>query len=58
MTGGNYWGKKTEQGVCSSLSNYFGRNFPTYFVGGVQTHISHQLQYDSSYYSRFRNLNF
>lgn len=58
LTGGNYWGKSTQQGVCNSLSNYFGRNFVQHFNGGVQTHINNQLSSDPDYYPRFRNLSF
>ena len=58
LTGGNYWGKSTEAGISSCVNEYFGRNFGSYFVGGVQTHINNQISNDPDYYSRFRNLNF
>ena len=58
LTGGNYWGKPTQQGVALCINNFFGRNFGNYFNGGVQTHITNQINLDSNYYKRFRNLSF
>jgi hypothetical protein len=58
LSGGNYWGKKTEQGVCGSLSNFFGRNFSNHFQGSVQSHIGQQQIDDTDYYRRFRTLDF
>jgi len=58
LTGGNFWGKPTNQGVALCINNFFGRNFVNHFIGGVQTHIANQIQIDSDYYRRFRNLDF
>jgi len=58
LTGGNYWGKESESGVCRSLNEFFGKNYSSFFVGGVQTHINQQIQSDSHYYKRFRLLDF
>lgn len=58
LTGGNYWGKPTQQGVALCINNFFGRNFGNYFSGGVQTHISQQIISDPNYYKRFRKLSF
>jgi len=58
LTGGNYWGKTTHQGVALCINNFFGRNFVNHFNGGVQTHITNQINLDSNYYKRFRNLSF
>jgi hypothetical protein len=58
LTGGNYWGKPTQQGVALCINNFFGRNFGNYFNGGVQTHITNQINLDSNYYKRFINLSF
>ncbi len=58
LSGGNYWGKKTEQGVCASLNNFFGRNFANHFQGSVQSHIHQQKIDDTDYYRRFRTLDF
>jgi len=43
MTGGNYWGNPSKEGVADSISEYFGRNFNDVFEGGVQKHISTKL---------------
>jgi hypothetical protein len=43
MTGGNYWGNPSKEGVAASISEYFGRNFDDIFEGGVQKHISTKL---------------
>jgi len=58
LSGGNYWGKKTEQGVCTSLNNFFGRNFANHFQGSVQSHIGQQKINDADYYHRFITLDF
>ena len=48
LTGGNYWGKPTQQGVALCINNFFGRNFGNYFNGGVQTHITNQINLESN----------
>ena len=58
LSGGNYWGKKTEEGVALSVNEFFGKNFSSSFVGGVRNHISNQIGSDSRYYERFESLNF
>jgi hypothetical protein len=58
LTGGNYWGKPSQDGVCNSLSNFFGRNFVNHFEGSIPTHITNQLNTDPNYYKRFRELSF
>ena len=58
LTGGNYWGRPTTNGIAQSVNNYFGRNFANHFIGGVQAHIASQIKNDPDYYSRFRTLNF
>lgn len=39
MTGGNYWGKPSRQGVAGCLNEFFLRNFPDAFVGGIPHHL-------------------
>jgi hypothetical protein len=39
MTGGNYWGKSSRQGVAGCLNEFFLRNFPDAFVGGISHHL-------------------
>ena len=58
LTGGNYWGKPSQDGVCNSLSNFFGRNFVNHFEGSIPSHITNQLNTDPNYYKRFRELSF
>lgn len=58
LTGGNYWGRPSANGIAQSINNYFGRNFASHFVGGVQAHIQNQIKKDPNYYSRFRTLQF
>ncbi len=43
LTGGNYWGKPTEQNVAASIKELAGRRFPTVFVGGVISHIDRSI---------------
>lgn len=43
MTGGNFWGNQSVNGVADSISEYFGRNFGHVFEGGVQNHISRHV---------------
>jgi hypothetical protein len=47
LTGGNYWGKATEQNIAASLKELFGRRFPTVFSGGVISHINQSIAYDA-----------
>jgi hypothetical protein len=58
LTGGNYWGKQTESNVASSLNEYFGRNFSSFFDGGVQSHVGREIQDKPSYVDAFSNLQF
>lgn len=44
LTGGNYWGKPTEQNVAASIKELPGRRFPTFFSGGVVTHLNRALE--------------
>lgn len=44
LTGGNYWGKATEQNVAASLKELPGRRFPTVFTGGVISHMDQSIQ--------------
>ena len=53
LTGGNYWGKKSQPGVASCINEYFGRNFGKYFTGGVQNHIQETINNDNEFIKRF-----
>jgi hypothetical protein len=43
LTGGNYWGRKTEQNIAASLKELPGRRFPTVFSGGVISHMDRSI---------------
>lgn len=43
MTGGNYWGKPSSQGISSCLNEFFHRNFPDAFNGAIPHHINRGL---------------
>jgi hypothetical protein len=43
LTGGNYWGQPTEQNVAASIKELAGRRFPTFFDGGVITHLDRSI---------------
>lgn len=44
LTGGNYWGRPTEQNIAASLKELPGRRFPTVFAGGVISHMDRAIQ--------------
>lgn len=58
LTGGNYWGKATQQNIALSINEFPGRNFSHVFSGGIHTHISAQLEADPQYFHRFSTINF
>jgi hypothetical protein len=58
LTGGNYWGRHSSPSVASSINEYFGRNFATYFSGGIPSHINNQLSLEPSLVRRFKSLDF
>jgi hypothetical protein len=58
LTGGNYWGRHSSPSVASSINEYFGRNFSTYFSGGIPSHINNQLSLEPSLVRRFKSLDF
>lgn len=43
MTGGNYWGRQSTEGVASCINEFFLRNFPDAFAGGITQHIEQNL---------------
>jgi hypothetical protein len=44
LTGGNYWGKSTNQNVAASIKELAGRRFPTAFLGGVISHMDRSIE--------------
>jgi len=58
LTGGNYWGHASAPSIASCINEYFLRNFPAAFPGGVHAHITRQIETDSEYFKRFREITF
>ncbi len=58
MTGGNYWGKASQNGVASCVNELFLRNFPDVFAGGITQHIDKKLVSRPEILNRFLNLDF
>lgn len=58
MTGGNYWGNPSVNGVADSIAEYFGRNFSHVFDGGVQRHIAKNLVAHPEVLEMFINFDF
>jgi hypothetical protein len=58
MTGGNYWGNPSSNGIADSIAEYFGRNFNHVFEGGVQNHIAKTLVANPEVLEMFINFDF
>ena len=58
LTGGNYWGKPNKSGVASCINEFFLRNFPNTFSGGVIEHLENNLINNPKILSKFLNLEF
>lgn len=58
LSGGNYWGRPTTNGVAKSLNEFFTVNYSTFFSGGVLNSIQNNLLTNSSIVSKFLDLNF
>jgi len=58
MTGGNYWGRSTTEGVASCINEFFLRNFPDVFAGGVLQHINQNLLRNPNILESFLSLDF
>jgi len=56
MTGGNYWGHASKQGVASSIKELPNRNFSSFFTGGISSHIDKTIEKDSNYLKNFLTL--
>jgi hypothetical protein len=57
MTGGNYWGRQSTEGVASSINEFFLRNFPDVFPGGVLTHLDDNLLANQEAFGAFLSMN-
>lgn len=47
LTGGNFWGKPTLNGVAKSLSEFATVNYPSHFLGSVSNSIQRNLMHDN-----------
>lgn len=56
LTGGNYWGKSTKSGVVACVNEFFARNFPSAFKGGVKAHLDKQIADNAALISAFLTL--
>jgi hypothetical protein len=52
LSGGNFWGKPSVQGVALSLSEIFNRNLPECFASDVKTHIRNCIQNGVGMYAK------
>lgn len=58
LSGGNYWGHPTDQGIAKCINELAGNHFSNEFRGGLINHINESLKKDSSYLDRFIKLEF
>lgn len=58
LSGGNYWGNPSKQGVADQISEYFGRNFASVFGGGVHHHLTTNVLSDPSVLRMFLDFDF
>jgi hypothetical protein len=59
LTGGNFWGYPSKEGVCQNINEYFMRNFPNVFIGNsIQSHANSNIQKDPNYVKKFLDLDF
>jgi hypothetical protein len=56
LTGGNYWGKRSEPDVVSSIKELPNRNFSSHFIGGICAHIDQTILDDPAYPENFLKL--
>lgn len=58
MTAGNFWGKPSESGIASSLTEFFTRHYTNQFEAGVRNHVLNNLVNNREVINRFVNLDF
>lgn len=56
LSGGNYWGKPTQNGVARRVSEYFTSNFASEFTGSVENSISSNLLADKTLLEKYLTL--
>jgi hypothetical protein len=58
LTGGNYWGRVTSNGVAKSLNEFFTVNYASFFAGGVINSINNNILQSPQILERFLKLDF
>jgi len=58
LSGGNYWGHPTRNGVAQSVSEFFTANFPNAFRSTVQNSISNNVLKQKDILEKFLTLDF
>ncbi len=58
LTGGNYWGKATQQHLASSIKELPSRHFPSVFQGSIANHLSRIHNSQNHMIQKFLDLNF
>jgi hypothetical protein len=58
LSGGNYWGHPSAEGVAAGFSEFLGRNFSLYFDGSIQNHLDRELAQTPRLLDRYLNLDF
>lgn len=58
LSGGNYWGRGSKEGVAQAFSQYLGTNFSAMFDGDVVGHLNGQLKRGDSFVNRYIDLSF
>ncbi len=58
LSGGNYWGRPSKNGVAKSVNEFFTTNYGGYFQGTVQKSIQKNLIDSTGSLSAFLDLNF
>lgn len=58
LSGGNYWGYPTKDGVAAGFSDFLNCNFPEFFTGSIPNHITRQMASRPDLLKRFVDLDF
>ena len=58
LSGGNYWGHPTTEGIAKCINEIAGNHFGNEFKGGITNHLDKYLKKDASHLNKFLNLEF
>lgn len=58
LSGGNYWGQPSKEGVVAGFSEFLGANFTEYFSGSLQNHLDRQIARNPNFVHEFLSLDF